>query len=97
MIIDDETVLDGLGDASEKAIMLTTIDNPFNPFDDFESWFVWDVTHGHNTCGYLARIARTSDALSDTENSYEIRRAIDEILRYDYEKKYKIVEQEKDS
>ena len=41
------------------AVMLSTIDNPFNPFDDFDSWFHYDIEKGYNSCSYLARIART--------------------------------------
>lgn len=64
-----------------KVCSLTTIDNPYDPFDEFEKWFVYDVVKGYNTCGYLARIATVSDQLSDEENFKEIERAIDEIVR----------------
>ena len=64
--------------------MLSTFDNPFNPFDDFDSWFQYDSDKGYNSCSYLARIARTSDQLSDEENSQELERAIDEIIKYDF-------------
>ena len=67
---------------------LSTIDNPYNPFDNFDEWLVYDVTHGYNTCGYLARIARTSDQLTDEENNEEVEHAIDEIIKYDFENKY---------
>lgn len=63
--------------------MLSTYDNPYDPFDQFLQWFLFDVEKGYNSCGYLARIARTSDELSDEENSIEIERAIDEIIKYD--------------
>ena len=43
--------------------MLTTIDNPFNPFDQFDEWFAYDVSKGYHTCSYLARIAKTSDEI----------------------------------
>ena len=56
--------------------MLTTIDNPFNPFEQFNEWFMFDVEKGYNSCGYLSRIARTSDQLTDEENDEEIERAI---------------------
>ena len=65
-------------------VMLTTIDNPFNPFDDFTSWFMYDVESGYNTCAYLARIAKTSDQLTEKENDEEIERAIDEIILHDF-------------
>ena len=74
--------------------MLTTIDNPFNPFDDFDSWFQFDSDKSYNSCQYLARIAKTSDSLSDAENEREISRAIAEIISYDFMHIYKRVQQE---
>ena len=69
--------------------MLTTFDNPYDPFEQFKSWFLFDVEKGYNTCDYLGRIARTSEQLSDEENGKEVERAIDEIIRYDFENIYK--------
>jgi hypothetical protein len=60
--------------------MLSTIDNPFNPFDDFSSWFMFDVEKGYNCCSYLARIVNLSDDMSQNEVDEEIERAIDEII-----------------
>lgn len=74
-----------------ESARLTTIDNPYNPFDQFDSWFLFDIDKGYNTCGYLGRIARTSSELSDKENQEEIERAIDEIIKYDFMNIYKKV------
>jgi hypothetical protein len=71
--------------------MLTTFDNPYDPFEQFTSWFLFDVEKGYNTCSYLGRIARTSDQLSEEENELEIERAIDEIIKYDFRNIYKKV------
>ncbi len=70
---------------------LTTFDNPYDPFKQFNSWFLFDVEKGYDSCGYLARIARTTDQMSDTENEEEIERAIDEIIKYDFMNIYKKV------
>ena len=64
--------------------MLTTIDNPYNPFTQFNQWFLFDVEKGYDSCGYLDRIAHTSDEFSDEEYIDETERAIDEILKYDF-------------
>ena len=70
---------------------ITTIDNPYDPFEQFTQWFLFDVEKGYNTCGYLGRIARTSDQLTDDENNQEIERAIDEIIKHDVLNIYKKV------
>lgn len=77
----------------KRKVYLTTFDNPFNPFEDFNSWFLFDVEKGYNSCDYLARVARTSDALTEQENDEEIERAIDEIIKYDFQNIYKKVVQ----
>ena len=64
----------------ENEFVLTTIDNPFDPFEDFTSWFLFDVGKGYNSCSYLARIAKISDDMTEQEVSAEIERAIDEII-----------------
>ncbi|MFA5655127.1 MAG: hypothetical protein WDA37_00120 [Dysgonamonadaceae bacterium] len=71
--------------------MLTTFDNPYNPFEQFTSWFLFDVEKGYDSCAYLGRIARTSDQLSEEENDLEVERAIDEIIKYDFRNIYKKV------
>ena len=63
--------------------MLTTVDNPFDPFDQFDDWINYDMYLGYNSSAYLARIAFTSDQLSDRENEKVIEQAIDEIIKYD--------------
>ena len=61
--------------------MLTTFDNPFDPFEDFTSWFCFDASKGYNSCGILARILDTFDIefdeLTEKEESAVIEQAID--------------------
>ena len=70
---------------------LTTIDNPYDPFEQFDAWYMYDMEKGYSTCSYLDWIARTSNQLSDEENEKEIERAIDEIIRFDFQNIYKKV------
>lgn len=63
--------------------MLTTVDNPYDPFEQFTSWFLFDTEKGYNSCGKLMRIAKLSDDLTEKEEDVEIERAIDEIIKYD--------------
>lgn len=72
-------------------VMLTTIDNPYNPFTQFDQWYRYDEDHGYHSCSYLARIAKVSSNLSFGEVRAEIERAIDEIVEYNPLKIYKKV------
>lgn len=65
---------------TETKVMLSTIDNPFDPIDDFTSWRRYDEEKGYYSCGYLARIANLTDDMSQKEQDEEIERAIDEII-----------------
>ena len=77
-----------------KICALTTFDNVFDPFEQFDSWYRYDMDKGYNSCAYLDRIARTSDQLTEEENNREIERAIDEIIKYDFMNRYKKVTKE---
>ena len=72
----------------EKGFMLTTLDNPFDPFDDFTSWFKFDLEKGHNTSSRIARIAQLDSEMSQKEVDDEMERAMDLIVKYDFEEKY---------
>lgn len=75
-------------------VALTTTDNPYDPFDEFVDWYTWDTTCGYHTCAYLARIARTSEELTDEDNLAERERAIDEICELNITGKYKKIKKE---
>lgn len=60
--------------------MLTTVDNPYDPFTDYESWLAFDEQNNYNTNGLLARMALTSNDLTDEENELAINHAVNDIL-----------------
>lgn len=76
-----------------RSIMLTTVDNPFNPFTQFDQWYAFDIQHFYNTLGLIARFASVSEDLSDEQYEVEKQNAIARILAIDFENKYKIVEE----
>ena len=76
--------------------MLTTVDNPYDPFTDFDQWNAYDQSKGYNTCSYLARIVRTSDELSEPDQSLAIELAIDEIVELNVLGIYKKVSKKED-
>jgi hypothetical protein len=66
---------------SRPEYMLTTVDNPHDPFTEWDEWFLWDQRAGYHTPGLLARIANSSNDLSDADQHMAIQVAIDEIVR----------------
>lgn len=62
--------------------MLTTVDNPYDPFTEYDEWSEFDESHGYFTPQLLARIAITSDELSERDQDLAIESAIDEIVFY---------------
>ena len=64
--------------------MLSTIDNPYNPFEDYSSWLMFDKEKGYDSAERLMRIAKITDDMTQKEENEEIERAIDEIIKYDF-------------
>lgn len=72
--------------------MLTTVDNPFDPFTHYEEWDAWDRAAGYHTSAFLARIVRTSEDLSEADQSQALEQGIEEIVRENVLGVYKKVE-----
>ena len=66
-----------------KQVSITTFDNPYNPLDDFTSWFMFDVEKGYYTCAKIARLINLTDDMTDDEEIEEIERAIDRLIEID--------------
>ena len=75
-------------------VMITTIDNPFDPFDDFDNWFLFDTEKGYYTSSRLCRIASFEDDMTEKEQFEELERAIDRLIEIDPLKKKKKVTKE---
>ena len=65
-------------------VMITTFDNPFDPFEQFDSWFAFDVEKGYYSCSKIARIAQLTDDMSEVEMQIEKERAIDVLIKNDF-------------
>lgn len=61
-------------------VALTTIDNPYDPFIEFDAWYQFDTAAGYHTSAFLARITKSSDELSETDQDRAVEWAIDEII-----------------
>ena len=66
-----------------RQVTVTTVDNPFNPFDDFNSWFMFDIEKGYYTSNKLGRLTHLRDDMSEQEENEEVERAVDELIKID--------------
>lgn len=64
----------------DSDVMLSTVDNPWNPFTQYDEWYAYDNAKGYATPSLLARIANVSLDLSDLDLQIAIRQAMDEIV-----------------
>lgn len=64
-------------------VSITTIDNPYNPFDDFNNWFLYDCEKGYYTCNKLARLSKDTESMTQKEEDEAVEEAIDKIIEID--------------
>lgn len=67
----------------KERVHITTIDNPFNPFEDFASWYDFDVEKGYCSCQRVARLANITDDMSEVEIERETERATRRLVEID--------------
>ncbi|MET0785780.1 MAG: hypothetical protein ABWY25_03665 [Paenisporosarcina sp.] len=77
-----------------RKVMLTTIDNPHSPFDDFMAWHSYDVASGYHTAEFLGRIVKDSTQLSEADQDLALEWAVDECVEENVLGIYKKVEKE---
>lgn len=66
---------------SADSVMLTTIDNPYNPFTHYDEWEEFDEASGYYSTALLSRIAISSEELSEADQELAYEQAIDEIVK----------------
>ena len=61
---------------------LTTIDNPYDPFEQFTEWLMFDKEKDYDTCEYLARRVQPylKDDMSQVEENEVIEFIVDQIV-----------------
>ncbi len=78
-----------------RIVAITTIDNPYDPIDDFEHWFQFDVDKGYYTSSSIARLINNKSGLTQEEIEIDTEKAIDRLIELDplciYKKIVKIV------
>lgn len=79
---------------NERVVALTTIDNPYDPVDQYDDWYAFDTQKGYCTDAYVARCLKTSDELPERLQEEDYERAIDEIISFDLLGMYKKVVKE---
>ena len=67
-----------------REVALTTVDNPYDPIDDYDNWRAFDYQKGYCCDEYVARCLRTSDDFPDEMIEEDYERAIDEIIKFDF-------------
>lgn len=74
-----------------RRLLLTTVDNKFDPFTQFDDWYGYDILMGYNTLSVLAAEAKTSSEMSEQDYVEEVNRAVNYICKLNVLGLYKAV------
>jgi len=77
----------------KEEIMLTTIDNPFDPFTQFQDWYTFDCGKRYDTYNYLDRVVNITKDMTKKEVDEAYDQGMKDIVFYNPEL-YRIVSKE---
>ena len=77
----------------KEEIMLTTIDNPFDPFTQFQAWYTFDCGKRYDTYNYLDRVVNITKDMTKKEVDEAYDQGMKDIVFYNPEL-YRIVSKE---
>lgn len=69
---------------AETVYMLTTVDNPYNPFEDFDKWYLWDEQNGYHSCERIARLIKYNKSMTEEEQRLANEVAINTVINNDF-------------
>lgn len=75
----------------DPEVMMTTVDNPYDPRVDNDKWHLWDQDNGYNTINYLGRLMGLYVDATDDEIVMRRDRAMAEIIDADVTGHYYVV------
>ena len=68
----------------DTTYMLTTVDNPYNPYENFVRWFEFDELHGYHCCEKVGALAKIYEGMSSDEIAAATEKAIDTVIINDF-------------
>lgn len=90
--VDDEDGFDY--ELNEDNLMLTTIDNPYDPKTQYDEWKQWDNEQGYDTEEYIARLVHMEEDY-DVDDEFLLNilttKVINEILENDSTNLYRLI------
>ena len=66
-----------------RVVAITTIDNPYDPIDDFDHWYQYDTEKGYYTSSSIARLSKNISNMTEQEIDIENEKAIDKLIELD--------------
>lgn len=70
-----------MDDTQPLSVLLTTVDNPYNPHSQWDEWHRWDMDKGYNTNELLDRhTGNLNELLDDIEREQVVAMAMNFII-----------------
>lgn len=67
-------------ETTDEELMITTIDNPYNPKTEYDKWRQYDMDNGHNTEEFIARLVDMEDDF-DVDDELKVNELTNKVIQ----------------